>query len=73
MTLAADPELTERLIGCVDEQRLVDTACAYVSTPSPTGAEQAMAETVKAAFEGTGLEVRWQEVEEGRPNVLGTL
>ncbi len=71
--LATDRELTERLIGHVDERRLVDTACAYVSTPSPTGSEQAMAETVRAAFEETGLTVRWQEVEEGRPNVIGTL
>jgi len=73
MSLATDQALTERLIQCVDEQRLVDTACAYVSTPSPTGSEQAMAETVRAAFEDTGLRIAWQEVEEGRPNVLGTL
>jgi acetylornithine deacetylase len=73
MTLAADPELTERLIGCIDEQRLVDTACAYVSTPSPTGSEHAMAETVRRAFEDARLSVTWQEVEEGRPNVIGTL
>jgi acetylornithine deacetylase len=73
MTLAADQELAERLIQCVDERRLVDTACAYVSTPSPTGSEQAMAETVRRAFEDTGLATAWQEVEEGRPNVLGTL
>jgi len=73
MTLATDPELAERLIQCVDEQRLVETACRYVSTPSPTGSEQAMAETVRAAFEDAGLAVTWQEVEEGRPNVLGTL
>lgn len=73
MTLAADPELTERVIACVDEQRLVDTACAYVSTPSPTGSEQAMAETVQSAFEEADLIVTWQEVEAGRPNVIGTL
>jgi acetylornithine deacetylase len=73
MTLAVDPELTERLIGCIDEQRLVETACAYVSTPSPTGSEQAMAETVTAAFEDAGLRITWQEVEEGRTNVLGLL
>jgi acetylornithine deacetylase len=73
MTLAADSELTERLIECVDERRLVDTACAYVSTPSPTGSEQAMAETVKAALEDAGLKTTWQEVEAGRPNVIGTL
>jgi acetylornithine deacetylase len=73
MTLAADPELAERLIQCVNEQRLVETARTYVSTPSPTGSEQAMAEAVRGAFEETGLAVTWQEVEEGRPNVLGTL
>lgn len=73
MTLAADSELTERVIECVDEQRLVDTACAYVSTPSPTGSEQAMAETVRAALEDAGLRVSWQEVEDGRPNVIGAL
>jgi acetylornithine deacetylase len=73
MTLAADPEVSERLIQCVDEHRLVDIACGYVSTPSPTGSEHAMAECVRGAFEDTGLTVTWQEVEEGRPNVLGTL
>jgi acetylornithine deacetylase/succinyl-diaminopimelate desuccinylase-like protein len=51
----------------------VETACAYVSTPSPTGSELAMAETVRAAFEDIGLTIGWQEVEAGRPNVLGTL
>jgi acetylornithine deacetylase len=72
MTLAAHPELSERLIACIDEQRLVDTACTYVSTPSPTGSEQAMGERVGAAFEDAGLQVRWQQVEDGRPNVIGT-
>ena len=37
MTLTADNELAERLIQCVDEQRLIETACAYVNVPSPTG------------------------------------
>jgi acetylornithine deacetylase len=72
MTLAADPELTERLIDCIDEQRLVQTASTYVSTPSPTGSEHAMGEAVRAEFEKTGLGVTWQEVEAGRPNVIGT-
>jgi acetylornithine deacetylase/succinyl-diaminopimelate desuccinylase-like protein len=73
MTLATDPELAQRLIDCVDEDRLVETASAYVSTPSPTGSEQAMAEIVRDRFEGDGLAMVWQEVEAGRPNVLGTL
>src|SRR5579864_1540602 len=73
MTLAADPQLAERLIQCIDEQRLVDTACTYVSTPSPTGSAEAMAEVVRDALADAGLSVTWQEVEEGRPNVIGTL
>jgi acetylornithine deacetylase/succinyl-diaminopimelate desuccinylase-like protein len=39
--------------------------------PSPTGAEQAMGERVRDELDALGLEVQWQEVEEGRPNVLG--
>ena len=73
MTLAANPELSERLIASIDEQRLVDTACTYVSTPSPTGSEQAMGEKVREAFEDAGLSVSWQQVEDGRPNVIGTV
>jgi acetylornithine deacetylase/succinyl-diaminopimelate desuccinylase-like protein len=71
--LAAAEELSERLIAHVDERRLVETACAYVNTPSPTGREQAMADTVRTALEDAGLRTSWQEVEDGRPNVLGTL
>jgi acetylornithine deacetylase len=73
VTLSTDNDLTERLIQSIDEQRLVEAACAYVNTPSPTGSEQAMAETVRAAFEQAGLAMAWQEVEAGRPNVIGTL
>ncbi len=73
MTLAAKPEMTERLLESIDQRRLVETACAYVSTPSPTGSEQQMAQTVRSAFEEAELTVRWQEVEEGRPNVIGRI
>ncbi len=73
MSVEANPNLAQRLVEHVDERRLVETACAYVSTPSPTGNERAMAETVRAAFQETGLSVTWQEVEDDRPNVIGTL
>ncbi len=72
-TDAMNSPVAHDLIGRIDPDRLVETACAYVSTPSPTGDEQAMAERVRAAFEQTGLTVTWQEVEAGRPNVIGTL
>jgi len=57
----------------VSEQRLVETACSLVAVPSPTGNEQAMAERMREVFGDMGLEVVWQEVEDGRPNVVGTL
>ena len=57
----------------IDERRLVELASRLVSTPSFTGAEQAAAEVMRAVFEELGLAVQWQQVEEGRANVVGTL
>ena len=56
----------------IDERRLVDLALRLVSTPSFTGSEQAMAELMRDEFAGMGLQVQWQQVEDGRANVLGT-
>jgi acetylornithine deacetylase len=56
----------------IDERRLVDLALRLVSTPSFTGSEEAAAELMREELEGFGLAVQWQQVEEGRANVLGT-
>jgi acetylornithine deacetylase len=56
----------------IDERRLVDLALRLVSTPSFTGTEQAAAELMRDELEGLGLSVEWQQVEDGRANVLGT-
>jgi acetylornithine deacetylase len=56
----------------VDRRSLVDTASDLVNISSPTGEEHAMAEHMARLFHEMGLHVQWQEVEEGRPNVLGT-
>jgi len=72
MSATASDKLAEQVIEQISEDRLVRTASTYVDTPSPTGSEQAMAEVVRAEFEHTGLAVSWQEVEDGRPNVIGT-
>src|SRR5204863_502148 len=55
----------------VDADRLVRLAVDLVSVPSPTGSEQAMGERVRDELEDMGLQVQWQEVEDGRPNVVG--
>src|ERR1700722_1304070 len=62
-----------RLTDRVDEQRLVGIACALVNVPSPTGSEQEIGELMAELMAEVGLRVQWQQVEDGRPNVLGIL
>jgi acetylornithine deacetylase/succinyl-diaminopimelate desuccinylase-like protein len=57
----------------IDRERLVDLAIRLVSTPSFTGSEEACAALVRDELEGLGVQVQWQQVEDGRANVLGTL
>lgn len=57
----------------VDRDRLVDLAIRLVSTPSFTGSEDACAALVRDELAGLGLQVQWQQVEDGRANVLATL
>jgi acetylornithine deacetylase/succinyl-diaminopimelate desuccinylase-like protein len=56
----------------IDRERLVEWASRAIETPSFTGSEQALAELVAQTFADMGLEVQWQQVEDGRANVLGT-
>jgi acetylornithine deacetylase/succinyl-diaminopimelate desuccinylase-like protein len=55
----------------IDRDRLVDWASRAIGTPSYTGDELAMAELMRETFLDMGLHVQWQQVEEGRANVLG--
>jgi len=61
------------LLARLDRRRLLETASDLVEIPSPTGYEQGMAEYLRDLFAELGLHVTWQEVEEGRPNVVGVL
>jgi acetylornithine deacetylase/succinyl-diaminopimelate desuccinylase-like protein len=56
----------------IDRDRLVADALAAVAIPSLTGSEEAMAAWMAGQCEELGLAVQWQQVEEGRANVLGT-
>jgi acetylornithine deacetylase/succinyl-diaminopimelate desuccinylase-like protein len=56
----------------VDRDRLVELAIRLVSTASFTGSEEPMARTMGDAFEELGLQTQWQQVEDGRANVLAT-
>src|SRR5215204_5400610 len=56
----------------IDRDRLVDLALRLVSTPSFTGSEEEAAELMRSELASLGLQVQWQQVEDGRANVLGT-
>jgi acetylornithine deacetylase len=60
------------IAAAVDRDRLVGWAVRAIDTPSFTGDEHAMAELMAETFAELGLRVQWQQVEEGRANVLGT-
>jgi acetylornithine deacetylase len=56
----------------IDRDRLVDLAIRLVSTPSFTGSEEACASVMRDVLADLRLQVQWQQVEDGRANVLGT-
>jgi acetylornithine deacetylase len=56
----------------IDRDRLVELALRLVSTPSFTGSEEEAAELMRSELASLGLQVQWQQVEDGRANVLGT-
>jgi acetylornithine deacetylase/succinyl-diaminopimelate desuccinylase-like protein len=56
----------------IERDRLVEWASRAIGTPSFTGSEQALAELIAQTFADMKLQVQWQQVEEGRANVLGT-
>jgi len=56
----------------VDRDRLVEIASRMIGTHSFTGDEEPMARLLVELFDARGLDVQWQQVEEGRANALGT-
>jgi acetylornithine deacetylase len=56
----------------VDRGRLVELAIRLVSIPSFTGSEEPMAHVVREILDALGLQTQWQQVEDGRANVLAT-
>ncbi len=66
-------DLVQAILSEVRQDDIVSMSCDVVNIPSPTGNEMDMAKYMRAAFEAAKLDVAWQEVEEGRANVVGTL
>lgn len=63
--------LTQTILAQVSEQDIVRMCCDVIDIPSPTGSELEMGRYMRAAFEAAELSVTWQQVEDGRPNVIG--
>ena len=63
----------ERILAALDERRLAAWALEAVGIPSFTGEELTMAEFVRETFAELGLQVAFQNVEDGRANVLGVM
>jgi acetylornithine deacetylase/succinyl-diaminopimelate desuccinylase-like protein len=68
---SVDPHLVKRILAEVKEEEIVAMARDVINIASPTGEELQMAQYMQSALLQIGLNVTWQEVEEGRANVVG--
>src|SRR5207237_563009 len=70
-TNTLDAKLAQSILAEIREEDIVAMACDVINIPSPTGEELQMALYMNSALKQLGLDVTWQEVEEGRANVVG--
>jgi acetylornithine deacetylase len=64
-------EMAKAILAQVREEEIVAMSCDVVNIPSATGEELEMGRYMRRALEDAGLSAAWQEVEEGRANVVG--
>jgi acetylornithine deacetylase/succinyl-diaminopimelate desuccinylase-like protein len=65
--------MEDAVLEQVDRDRIVDVACNLADIVSITGEEEAVAKYLGSEFAKLGMEVEYQYVEDGRPNVVGRL
>jgi acetylornithine deacetylase len=63
--------LAKKILAEIKEEEIVAMCCDVINIPSPTGDELQMALYMQGVLQQLGLTVSWQEVEEGRANVVG--
>ncbi|MGH9774387.1 MAG: M20 family metallopeptidase [Candidatus Acidiferrales bacterium] len=63
--------LAAAIVAEVSEQDIIAMSRDVINIPSPTGSELEMAKYMREAMRSMDLQVSWQEVEDGRPNVVG--
>jgi len=65
--------MEDAVVEQVDRNRIVEQACNLADIVSITGEEEEVAKYLGGEFEKLGMEVEYQYVEDGRPNVIGRL
>ena len=65
--------MEDEVLQQLDRDKIVQLACNLADIVSITGEEKGVAEYLGSEFEKLGMQVEYQDVEEGRPNVIGTL
>src|SRR5215472_15067288 len=71
MSHAVNEEMARAILAQIREDEIVAMCCDVVNIPSPTGEELEMGRYMRRALQELGLNVSWQEVEDGRANVVG--
>src|SRR5258706_1309745 len=65
--------MQEEVLEQVDRDRIVEVASNLANIVSITGDEENVAKYLGSEFEKLSMQVEYQYVEDGRPNVIGTL
>lgn len=65
--------MSEQVLNQVSRSRIIELACNLANIVSITGEEEAVSRYLGGEFEKLGMQVEYQYVEEGRPNVVGVL
>ena len=66
-------DFRQQLDALVNRDELATMLSELVEIPSPTGGEEAVSRYLGARFAELGMEVKYQEMEPGRPNMIATL
>jgi acetylornithine deacetylase/succinyl-diaminopimelate desuccinylase-like protein len=66
-------DLQGKLDSLIDRDELKQMLIDLVGIPSPTGKEEACARYLGQRFAELGMEIKYQDMEPGRPNVIATL
>ena len=65
--------MSEQVLNQVNRSRIIELACNLANIVSITGEEEAVARYLGGEFEKLGMQVEYQYVEDGRPNVVAVL